>query len=145
MGQGYAALTYETYQAVERQGPSGYWQRFFNGGNINVIQCAEQLEGPREVVRKTYSNCSWQNETLSAAQAVAHGDRGQLANLVFSLAFVTIRKKSSSMMTESRRQRFNTWRPMITPASSAISPPYLLTVRFSAREIAACGTECSHT
>jgi maltooligosyltrehalose trehalohydrolase len=85
MGQGYAALTYETYQAVERQGPSGYWQRFFNGGNINVIQCAEQLEGPREVVQKTYSNCSWQNETLSAAQAVAHGDRGQLANLGLQL------------------------------------------------------------
>jgi maltooligosyltrehalose trehalohydrolase len=39
------------------------------------------LEDPKGVVWQTYSNCTWQNETLGAAQAVAHGDRGRLYDL----------------------------------------------------------------
>ncbi len=81
-GQGYAALTYDTYQMIKaKQGEAGHWQRFFDHGGNNLIQCAEQLEGPREILEKTYSNCTWQNETLGAAQAVARGDRGNLADL----------------------------------------------------------------
>ncbi len=85
LGQGYAALTYETYQAIKRQGASGHWQRFFDRASINVIQCAEQLESPREILEKTYTCCTCQNETLSAAQGVARGDRGQLTNLGLQL------------------------------------------------------------
>ena len=82
VGQGYAALTYETYQLVTSKEPAGgHWQRFFTDGRVNLIQCAEQLEGPREVVEQTYSNCTWQNETLGAAQEVAAGDRDRLTDL----------------------------------------------------------------
>jgi 1,4-alpha-glucan branching enzyme len=82
MGQGYAALVYETYQTVKaKQVEGGYWQRFFQNGEIRLLQCAEQLEGPVEIVGKTYSNFTWQNETLGAAQAVAKGDQGHLADL----------------------------------------------------------------
>lgn len=82
LGQGYAALTFETYQAVKaKQGQTDHWQRFFNNGANNLIQCAEQLEGPQEILEKTYSNCTWQNETLGAAEAVAHGNQGDLDNL----------------------------------------------------------------
>lgn len=82
LGQGYAALTFETYQAVKaKQGQTDHWQRFFNNGANNLIQCAEQLEGPQEILEKTYSNCTWQNETLGAAEAVAHGNQGNLVNL----------------------------------------------------------------
>ncbi|MDX1252950.1 MAG: alpha-amylase [Gammaproteobacteria bacterium] len=82
VGQGYAALTYNTYQLVKaKQGEASHWQRFFNQEENNLIQCAEQLEGPQEILEKTYSNCTWQNETLGAAQAVARGDQGNLVNL----------------------------------------------------------------
>jgi len=82
LGLGYANLVYKTYQMVKaRQGVSGHWHRFFNNGSINLIQCAEQLEGPREILEKTYSNCTWQNGTLGAARGVAHGNQNELVNL----------------------------------------------------------------
>lgn len=85
-GNGYAALTYRTYQAVkEKQDGHSHWQRFFGNGSINLIQCAEQLEGPVEVLEKSYSNCTWQNETLGAARGVSRGDRYEIANLGFRL------------------------------------------------------------
>jgi 1,4-alpha-glucan branching enzyme len=81
-GDGYAALVYETYLMVTaKQGVASHWQRFFDDGNINLIQCAEQLERPKEILKKTYSNCTWQNETLDAAKGVAHGNQDELATL----------------------------------------------------------------
>jgi maltooligosyltrehalose trehalohydrolase len=80
-GSGYANLVYETYQSVRGQGPAGDLQRFYSDGDFNLIQCAEQLEDPKGVVWQTYSNSTWQNGTLSAAEAVAHGDRGRLYDL----------------------------------------------------------------
>lgn len=71
---GYSNLVYCTYKEVEATGGAGHWQRFFHGGRFHLIQCAEQLERPIEIVEKTYSNCTWQNETLNAAAAVAAGD-----------------------------------------------------------------------
>lgn len=83
-GQGYANLTFTTYQTVKaKQDAGGHWQRFFNNGDNNLIQCAEQLEAPQEILEKTYSNCTWQNETLGAAKGVADGNRDQLTNLGF--------------------------------------------------------------
>jgi len=82
LGQGYANLVYNTYQMVKsKAGIGSHWQRFFGDGTINFIQCAEQLEGPREVLEKTYSNCTWQNETLSAAKEVAWKKQNSLVNL----------------------------------------------------------------
>ena len=66
-GVGYSNLVYNTWQTVKATNGSGYWQRFFHDNKINLIQCAEQLEAPVEIVEKTYSNCTWQNETLNAA------------------------------------------------------------------------------
>jgi maltooligosyltrehalose trehalohydrolase len=89
LGMGYANLTYETFQTVgAKQGEAGHWQRFFHNGNITLIQCAEQLEGPVEILEKTYSNCTWQNETLGAAQGVAHGVQSDLANLGLRLGLI---------------------------------------------------------
>ncbi|HEY4788390.1 MAG TPA: alpha-amylase family glycosyl hydrolase, partial [Bacteroidales bacterium] len=84
-GKGYANLVYNTYQMVKGNGPDGHWQRFFNGNEFNLIQCAEQLEAPVEIVERTYSNCTWQNETFNAAKEVAHGNFGQLYNLGMQL------------------------------------------------------------
>lgn len=81
-GQGYANITYQTYQTVKtRIAQGGHWQRFQNGQEINLIQCAEQLEGPVEIVTHTYSNCTWQNETLGAANRVADGDTDSVTEL----------------------------------------------------------------
>lgn len=82
LGVGYANLLFHTYQLVKAKVQSGgHWQRFQEGQSIHLIQCAEQLEGPLEIVDKTYSNCTWQNETLGAAQAVAAGSPEALTNL----------------------------------------------------------------
>ena len=38
---------------------------------IRLIQMAEQLEGPEEVLRTTYSNSTWQNQTFDTARSVS--------------------------------------------------------------------------
>ena len=89
LGVGYASLVYETYQLAKSKIAQSqpFWNRFDDGAGspIMLIQCAEQLEGPEEVLRTTYSNSTWQNHTFDAAKAVARGDRGRLADLGLSL------------------------------------------------------------
>jgi maltooligosyltrehalose trehalohydrolase len=90
LGVGYANLTHATYQLVKaKRGSADHWERFFTGGvsgfRPNLIQCAEQLEGPVEILNSTYSNCTWQNETLGAAQGTAHGSVDALTSLGFRL------------------------------------------------------------
>jgi len=89
LGVGYASLVYETYQIAKSKITQNqpFWNRFDAGGGtpITLIQCAEQLEGPEEVLRATYSNCTWQNRTFDAAKAVAHGDRGRISDWGMSL------------------------------------------------------------
>lgn len=83
-GLGYANLVFNTYKTVkQKEGAGEYWQRFFNNDTINLIQCAEQLEGPKEILEQTYTNSTWQNETLGAVKNVAAGSRDELANLGF--------------------------------------------------------------
>ncbi|MDY7024583.1 MAG: alpha-amylase family glycosyl hydrolase, partial [Cyanobacteriota bacterium] len=79
MGQGYAKLTYRTYQEIKSKAKlvkkkhKGWknWQRFFDedktSQDINLIQCAEQLQDPQGILHKSYSNCTWQNQTLYAS------------------------------------------------------------------------------
>jgi len=89
VGSGYANLTFSTYRYVEeRRSDGGHWQRFFSDGAINLIQCAEQLEGPVEILERTYSNCTWQNESLGAAKGVAGGDADRLTDLGFRLGLM---------------------------------------------------------
>ena len=89
VGHGYANLTYQTYETVKgRQGEPGHWQRFFNNGTITLIQCAEQLEGPKEILEQTYSNCTWQNETLNAANGLATGNQNAMYDLGLRLGLV---------------------------------------------------------
>jgi 1,4-alpha-glucan branching enzyme len=52
---------------------------------LRLIQCAEQLEAPQEILSSTYSNSTWQNTTFGAARDVAHGDRGRIADWGLSL------------------------------------------------------------
>lgn len=79
--KGYSNLVYSTYQKIKATNGEGYWQRFFHNDKINIIQCAEQLEAPVEIIEKTYSNCTWQNETPGAANSVASGEFGKLYSL----------------------------------------------------------------
>jgi maltooligosyltrehalose trehalohydrolase len=89
LGVGYARLVYETYQLAKTKIAQNqpFWNRFDAGvgSPIGLIQCAEQLEGPEDVLRATYSNSTWQNRTFDAAKAVARGDRRRLADLGLSL------------------------------------------------------------
>lgn len=88
-GNGYANLVYDTYQLAKQNIAANkpYWSRFNGGAGkpLRLIQCAEQLEAPEEIVRSTYSNCAWQNRTLDAAKSVAKGNRDSLNNLGLSL------------------------------------------------------------
>jgi maltooligosyltrehalose trehalohydrolase len=88
-GDGYANLTYSTYRMVDgKRGGDDHWQRFFPSGGgdaVHLVQCAEQLEGPVEILESTFSNSTWQNETLGAAKGVARGSADDLTNLGFRL------------------------------------------------------------
>lgn len=88
-GVGYADLVYETYRLAQSNlnASMPYWDRFDGGAGapIQLVQCAEQLEGPEKVLRSTYSNSTWQNETFDAAKSVARGDRGRLYDWGMSL------------------------------------------------------------
>jgi 1,4-alpha-glucan branching enzyme len=86
--RGFASISYHTHQWVKDQvataNPS--YLRFGDGeGALRLIQCAEQLEAVREVLEQTYSTCTWQNDTISAAEGVANGDRWSLSRLGLSL------------------------------------------------------------
>jgi len=89
LGVGYASLVYETYQLTKTMIAQNqpFWNRFDagSGAPISLIQCAEQLEGPEEVLHTTYSNSTWQNRSFDAAKSVAHGDRGRIYDWAMSL------------------------------------------------------------
>jgi maltooligosyltrehalose trehalohydrolase len=88
-GVGYANLVYNTYQIVKAAIPEGgYWQRFGNGNQINLIQCAEQLEDPQGVLNQSYSTATWQDALLGNAQDVAHGNFGALTELGMQLGLI---------------------------------------------------------
>lgn len=82
MGEGYAALVFHTYRHVKSNtAAGGHWGRFAGDDGIRLIQCAEQLEAPREVLEQSYTTCTWQNETLDAAKQVAGGNPADLMAL----------------------------------------------------------------
>ncbi len=89
LGVGYASLVYETYRLTKARIEEGrsYWNRFDagDGGPLRLVQMAEQLEGPEEVLRTTYSNSTWQNRTFDLARSVARGSFSQLTDWGLSL------------------------------------------------------------
>lgn len=89
MGKGFSNIVCKTYDTVKNSNGSGHWQRFFNAGKINLIQCAEQLKSPREVLEKTYANCTWQNWTLDAAKASTGRDTSNMAAFGNTLGALT--------------------------------------------------------
>lgn len=88
-GPGYDNLVYQTYQLAKSKATRGikYWTRFGDGtGPLNLVQCAEYLDDPKLVLRETYSNCTWQDDTRGAAHDIAvKGDRGPIDKLGLSL------------------------------------------------------------
>ena len=100
LGVGYADLVYETYQLTKSKiaQQQAYWHRFDAGPSspIRLIQCAEQLEGPEEVLSVTYSNSTWQNRTFDAAKSAARGDRGRLADWGLSLGLFGYSEQESA-------------------------------------------------
>lgn len=81
-GVGYANLVYSTYQYVKN---SATLTRFQAADGLRLIQIAEQLEAPEQILIQSYSNVTWQNATFGAAGACAHGAAGAIANLGFCL------------------------------------------------------------
>lgn len=89
LGHGYSELVYETYKLTKtKAGQADHWQRFFNDGAVNIIQSAEQLEGPQEILEKTYSNATWQDETLAAAEETAKSGPARLTDLGYRLGLM---------------------------------------------------------
>jgi 1,4-alpha-glucan branching enzyme len=114
-GVGYSALVYDTYQLTKARiaQSAPFWTRFVSRANspIGLIQCAEQLEGPQEILRSTYSNATWQNTTFDAASPIG-GCR--------SVCRATPNRKPPTARS-SRRPRCNTSRITITNGSCATS------------------------
>jgi maltooligosyltrehalose trehalohydrolase len=87
LGTGYANLVFSTFQYIKaKAGTTDHYQRFFDAnGNINLIQIAEYLPNPPEVLNKSYSTGTWQDGTLSAAANCAAGNPGAIEQLGLQL------------------------------------------------------------
>ena len=79
LGVGYANLVFNTYEYVKNSIAS--LRRFDAPEGPRLIQIAEQLEAPEEILQQSYSNATWQNATFGAAEACAHGGPGAVENL----------------------------------------------------------------
>ena len=86
-GAGYANLVYSTYQYVKsKAGATDHYQRFFDAaGNINLIQIAEYLPDPPDILNASYSTGTWQDGTLYAAASCAEGNPGAIEQLGLQL------------------------------------------------------------
>jgi len=86
-GSGYANLVYSTYQYVKsKAGATDAYQRFFDAaGNINLIQIAEYLPAPPDILNGSYSTGTWQDGTLGAAMSCAAGNAGAIEQLGLQL------------------------------------------------------------
>lgn len=82
-GKKYAALAYQTFQLIKSKKDDPDWQRFFNNGKINLVQCAEDLDDPEGILLQSYSNATWQDKTLNAGEQIAKGNKNELTNLGF--------------------------------------------------------------
>ncbi len=75
----YPRTAYETYNAsltIPRFTPSG---GLASGEYSRIIQCPEELNLPQEILRTTYSSCTWQDGLLNKAESMAtsrHVDDG---------------------------------------------------------------------
>lgn len=79
LGAGYANLVFHTYEYVKASIAS--LPRFDAPEGSRLIQIAEQLEAPEQILQQSYSNATWQNATYGAAMACAHGMGGAIENL----------------------------------------------------------------
>lgn len=86
LGVGYANLVFNTYQFVKNSLTS--LSRFNGAEGVRLIQIAEQLEAPEQILAQTYSNGTWQNASLSAAADCAHGAAGAIGNLGLRLGAI---------------------------------------------------------
>jgi maltooligosyltrehalose trehalohydrolase len=70
-GKKYPQIAYETYTTsltMSRFTPSG---GLAPGEYSRIIQCPELLNQPQEILRTTYSNCTWQSRLLNKAEDMA--------------------------------------------------------------------------
>ena len=79
LGAGYANLVFNTYEFVK--GALATLPRFDAPEGPRLIQIAEQLEAPEQILEQSYSNATWQNASFGAAIACAHGTAGAIENL----------------------------------------------------------------
>jgi maltooligosyltrehalose trehalohydrolase len=86
-GSGYANLVFSTYKYVaSKAGAADHYQRFFDAaGKINLIQIAEYLPKPPDILNGSYSTGTWQDGTLSAAADCAAGKPGAIEGLGLQL------------------------------------------------------------
>jgi maltooligosyltrehalose trehalohydrolase len=86
-GSGYANLVYSTYQYVKsKAGATDHYQRFFDSsGNINLIQIAEYLPDPPDILFGSYSTGTWQDGTLGTTASCAAGATGAIEQLGLQL------------------------------------------------------------
>ncbi|WAK00695.1 alpha-amylase family glycosyl hydrolase [Methylobacter sp. YRD-M1] len=86
LGDGYASLVFHTYEYV--RGALAQLSRFDAQEGSRLIQIAEQLEAPEQILEQSYSNATWQNASFEAAGACARGAAGVIEDLGLRLGAV---------------------------------------------------------
>jgi 1,4-alpha-glucan branching enzyme len=79
LGAGYANLVFNTHEYVKSSIAS--LPRFHAPEGSRLIQIAEQLEAPEQILEQSYSNAAWQNASFGAASDCARGIPGAIENL----------------------------------------------------------------
>ena len=79
LGAGYANLVFNTHEYVKSSIAS--LPRFDAPEGSRLIQIAEQLEAPEQILEQSYSNAAWQNASFGAASDCARGIPGAIENL----------------------------------------------------------------
>ena len=78
LGVGYADLVYRTYQ---QSLPLARFGAAAGAGSYSrIIQTAENLDHPREILRDTYTDATWQDGLLNAARQLANNPSGNAAD-----------------------------------------------------------------
>lgn len=96
LNKGFSNLVYSVRQLVKSKSNDPDWSRFFNGTDaLRLIQCADGLDAPEQILNQTHCNCVWQDKTLTAAAQIAKGSKGVVDEFAKKLALEGFPSKKS--------------------------------------------------
>lgn len=87
LSRGFSNLLHSVRNLAQSKRNDPEWSRFFGEAEgLRLIQCADGLDAPEQILHQTPCNCVWQDNTLKAAAKTALGAPDGLRSFAESLA-----------------------------------------------------------